>query len=202
MKDSLCELKRRSVPECLPRWAWPELDSCCLDNSVDFCAFSTSDWPKYVQLLFFLIFLWNGLWSAFTRKWFITGVTFQEESITAFIRVVNVSLCVSEQYNAPWSQQLRLPLLTLAFFHNSMSLVHVGLFALYYFLRPSLYFLLVNTHKMKCFSGVDVYLCLFVIGVFAQFYLYLWSFFLLSRVSQSTQKNYSFQIGFAGVYSP
>ena len=42
----------------------------------------------------FQVFMWNGLWSAFTRKWYITGVTFQEESRTAFIWVVNVGLCL------------------------------------------------------------------------------------------------------------
>lgn len=37
---------------CLPHWARPDSDSCCLDKLVDFCAFSTSHWPKFVWLLF------------------------------------------------------------------------------------------------------------------------------------------------------
>lgn len=90
MKDSLCELKRSPVPECLPHWVWPDSDSCCLDNFVDFCAFSAHLADQNLFGCFFKVFLWNGLWSAFTRKWYITSVTFQEESKTAFMWVVNV----------------------------------------------------------------------------------------------------------------
>lgn len=53
MKDSLCELKRSPVPECLLHRGWQTSNSRCLDNFVDFCAISTSHSPKFVLFIFF-----------------------------------------------------------------------------------------------------------------------------------------------------
>lgn len=170
MKDSLCELKRSPVPECLPHRAWPESDFCCFDNFVDFCAFQHISLTKSCSVAFFFkVFLWNGLWSAFTRKWYITGVTFQEENS------FHLSCWV-------------------------VSPVHITIFALYYFLHILICLLswLIITKwgvVFQLFSSVAVLSC--TSSICSVLYLCLWSFFLLdfvlSRRSHTTHKNYNFK---------
>lgn len=46
MKDSLCELKRSPVLDCLPHWAWSESDAWYLNNFVDFWTFNTPTFFK------------------------------------------------------------------------------------------------------------------------------------------------------------
>lgn len=59
MKDSLCELKRSPVPECLPRWAPPESEPCCLDSSCGFLCIQHISLAKIclVAFLFSFFFL-------------------------------------------------------------------------------------------------------------------------------------------------
>lgn len=74
MKYSLCELKRGPVPACLLHSAKWEPDPCCW---IIMCFFPPLRSAHFIDEN---ILLWTGLWSAYTRKWYIVGVTFQEKA--------------------------------------------------------------------------------------------------------------------------
>lgn len=89
MKDSVCELKRSPMLKLFTTSrSWSESDARCLENAADSVHSATlTDQNLFVCFFFSKAFLTNGLWSANTRKWYITGAMFQKEQ-NAFIQAV------------------------------------------------------------------------------------------------------------------